>query len=512
MAVIRNSLASLLLVSLASMVSLAGTAWGQTYEDALFKAGYGLTGAIGRKGLSMGKSVGIAKFRDRIGVVCEPMASMLTSKLRTSLIGHVKEMGFSVNIVESLDPAMVDAVVSGEWFNAGDGKVMLSIKMGDVKSLEFADLGMVEVSFVRDSLSPAARKCLLDFEPLDREIEIDRPLIVRESPTPVGKRIDRIKGKSMVWVSAKVISQGAEDWFVVRLPDDDEMPVGMRERRGFVYGLSHHPGLRAMVKLEQMEGTFVAERTVRLRVHPTATAEQVAKVPVGTMIQVTGKVLEMDWFRVDWENGEAYVHGPSLKEVDEREIAAWNALTECDARATREFLEDWPGGHFAQEAARAMQRCEPPLEVKIWTEKKTYRAGENIKIFVKGNKDFHARVVYRDAEGNLVQLLPNKYRQAQRFVAGRTYAIPNDKDEFDLEVGPPFGSENVLVFASTVPLPEMAGDDIGRGLMLLRDGLSELQTRMRGVTAVPREGESTEGERDVEREFHEAASDLKTRP
>ena len=508
----RNLLASLLLVSLASVVSLAGAAWGQTYEDALFKAGYGLTGAIARKGLSTDKSVGITKFRDRIGVVCEPMASMLTSKLRSSLISHTKEMGFSVNIVESLDPTIVDAVISGEWFNAGDGKVMLSVKMGDVKSLEFVDLGMVEVGFDRDSLSPATQTCLLDFEPLDREIEISRALIVRESPTPVGKRIGRVQGKSMLWVSARVISGGAEDWFVVRLPDDDEMPVGMRERRGFVFGLSLHPGLRAMVKLEEMEGTFVADRAVRLRVHPTATAEQVAKVPVGTMIEVTGKVIEEDWFRVEWEDGEAYVYGPSLKEVDEREIAAWEALTECDIRGLREFLGDWPNGHFAAEAVRAMARCEPPLEVKIRTEKKTYHAGENIKIFLEGNKDFYARVVYRDAAGNLVQLLPNQYRQAQRFIAGRTYAIPNDKDAFDLEVGPPFGAENVLVFASTVPLPEMAGDDIGRGLTLLRGGLSELQTRMRGVTAVPREGENAEGQENVEREFHEAASDLRTQP
>ncbi len=498
----RNLLASLLLVSLASASSLAGTAWGQTYEDALFKAGYVLTGAIARRDL---KSVGIAKFRDRIGVVCEPMASMLTSRLRTSLIGHNKEMGFSVNVVEAVDPSIVDAVISGEWFNAGDGKVVLSVKLGDVKSLEFVVLGMVEVSFTRDSLSPAARKCLLDFEAVEREIEIGRSRIVRESPTPMGKRIDRIERKNKIWVAAKVISQGAEGWFVVRLPDDDEMPVGMRERRGFVHGL-------AMVKLEELEGTFVADRTVRLRVRPTATAEQVAKIPAGVMLQVTAKVRDMNWFRVEWEGGEAYVHGKSMKEVAEREIAAWNALGECDVRAMREFLEDWPDGHFAAAAGRAMQRCEPPLAVKIWTGKKTYRAGENIKIFLQGNKDFYALVVYRDAEGGLVQLLPNQYRQGQRFAAGRTYAIPNDKDAFDLEVGPPFGSENVLVFASTAPLPEMAGDDIGRGLKQLRGELAELRRRMRGISAVPREGQSGEGQGDGEREFHEAASDLRTWP
>ena len=32
-----------------------------------------------------------------------------------------------------------------------------------------------------------------------------------------------------------------------------------------------------------------------------------------------------------------------------------------------------------------------PLTVKIWTEKKRYRKGERITIYMKGNKDYFAR-------------------------------------------------------------------------------------------------------------------------
>ena len=45
-----------------------------------------------------------------------------------------------------------------------------------------------------------------------------------------------------------------------------------------------------------------------------------------------------------------------------------------------------------------------PLTVHVWTEKKVYKAGEKIQIFVQGNKDFYARVVYQDVEKNLIQL------------------------------------------------------------------------------------------------------------
>ncbi|MDW7972856.1 MAG: DUF4384 domain-containing protein, partial [Thermodesulfovibrio sp.] len=35
-----------------------------------------------------------------------------------------------------------------------------------------------------------------------------------------------------------------------------------------------------------------------------------------------------------------------------------------------------------------------PLRVQMWTEKREYQAGEKIKIFLRSNKPFYARVVY----------------------------------------------------------------------------------------------------------------------
>ena len=56
----------LLAVTLAT--SMAAPVSGQTVDQAFFQAGFRLTAAISSEGLSVGKKIGIVKFRDRIGV------------------------------------------------------------------------------------------------------------------------------------------------------------------------------------------------------------------------------------------------------------------------------------------------------------------------------------------------------------------------------------------------------------------------------------------------------------
>jgi len=95
------------------------------------------------------------------------------------------------------------------------------------------------------------------------------------------------------------------------------------------------------------------------------------------------------------------------------------------------------------------------LAVKVWSDKKTYREGDKIKIYLKGNKPFFARVIYRDAGNNNLQLLPNPYRQDNYFQGGVTYAIPSGTDKFELEVNPPFGEESIMIYASVSELGDL---------------------------------------------------------
>ena len=56
-----------------------------------------------------------------------------------------------------------------------------------------------------------------------------------------------------------------------------------------------------------------------------------------------------------------------------------------------------------------------PLTVKIWTEKKRYKKGERITIYMKGNKDYFARIVDKTGTGELIQLPSQQVSSSQPF-------------------------------------------------------------------------------------------------
>jgi hypothetical protein len=96
-----------------------------------------------------------------------------------------------------------------------------------------------------------------------------------------------------------------------------------------------------------------------------------------------------------------------------------------------------------------------PLNVQLWTDKQQYKEGDKIKIYIRGNKPFYARIVYKMINGELRQLFPNPFRKSNYFNGGAIYAIPSPEDQFELEVEPPFGKEAIVVYGSTAPLGEI---------------------------------------------------------
>ena len=102
-----------------------------------------------------------------------------------------------------------------------------------------------------------------------------------------------------------------------------------------------------------------------------------------------------------------------------------------------------------------------PLSVKIWTDKKQYKDRERIKIFLKGNKPFYARVIYINVQGESLQLLPNPSRSDNYFNGGVIYEIPSGNDRFELEVNPPFGDEQIVVYASSTELGKLNLQEAG---------------------------------------------------
>ena len=133
-----------------------------------------------------------------------------------------------------------------------------------------------------------------------------------------------------------------------------------------------------------------------------------------------------------------------------------------------------------------------PLSIRLWSTRPHYRQGERIELFIQGNRDFHARIVDFTSDGNIVQLLPNAFRRDAHFKGGQAHPIPGPEDGFELNVSPPFGRDQIVVYASEAPLGEVGTEPLGRGLSLYRGSRESLATRSRGIsvsgTATPPAG------------------------
>jgi hypothetical protein len=125
-----------------------------------------------------------------------------------------------------------------------------------------------------------------------------------------------------------------------------------------------------------------------------------------------------------------------------------------------------------------------PLTVRIWTDKDVYVGGEEIQVFIQGNRDFYARVVNINAHGDIVQLLPNDYRTSNRFRGGQAYQIPHPEDRFTLRVMAPYGQDKMVVYASEAPMDDIATRAIGGGLQQYLGNQTELGRDSRRAVGV----------------------------
>lgn len=141
-----------------------------------------------------------------------------------------------------------------------------------------------------------------------------------------------------------------------------------------------------------------------------------------------------------------------------------------------------------------------PLSVKIWPAKKKYKSGEQMRFYIRGNKDFYARVIYIDAQGNKLQLIPNQFNKDNFFKGGTTIAIPGKNDGYQLTVAPPYGKEKVIVYASSSPQGEVDTKPAGNTLLSVEADIKEIGLTARGVSLEAKKGV----------EFYETKCHIKT--
>ena len=164
-----------------------------------------------------------------------------------------------------------------------------------------------------------------------------------------------------------------------------------------------------------------------------------------------------------------------------------------------------PDEKAMQKVSEVLDDPSAPLSVKVWTDKKEYKEGDKIKIYIKGNKPFYVRVVYKDAAGKLLQLLPNPYRRDNDFNGGVVYAIPSGNDKFELEVNPPFGEESIAVYTSTSQLGDLDLEEEG-GVYQVKTKSKDIGIKTRSVKIK----EVTEGKAQQASEFFEGKAVVKT--
>lgn len=148
-----------------------------------------------------------------------------------------------------------------------------------------------------------------------------------------------------------------------------------------------------------------------------------------------------------------------------------------------------------------------PLNVRVWTDKKEYKNSEKIKVYIRGNRPFYVRVVYKDAVGQLVQLFPNPYSSDNYFKGGTVYEIPSGEDRFDLEVSPPFGSESITVYAGSSQLGDLDLESAS-GIYAIKTRPADIGVKTRGVKIKQKEDD---GGNKTPVEFSESSVSLVTK-
>jgi hypothetical protein len=99
-----------------------------------------------------------------------------------------------------------------------------------------------------------------------------------------------------------------------------------------------------------------------------------------------------------------------------------------------------------------LKQDEPSFHIDIWTDKNTYRVGEEIRFYFRSDVDCYLTLVDYETNGNVKVLFPNRYSKNNFIKAGNTYVIPGIDYGFKLNVEPPIGMERIKAIATTEPL------------------------------------------------------------
>lgn len=121
------------------------------------------------------------------------------------------------------------------------------------------------------------------------------------------------------------------------------------------------------------------------------------------------------------------------------------------------------------------------LSLLVWTDKEAYQVGDQMKIFIQCNEDCYVRVLHINADGQVLQLLPNPFRNEAKCKKGLTVQIPDVQDAFKLEIVTPFGKEEIVVLASSHQLGDIPLLKTDSGLYTTKAKIEAVVQKTRGI-------------------------------
>lgn len=231
-------------------------------------------------------------------------------------------------------------------------------------------------------------------------------------------------------------------------------------------------------------------------------AQEMARTHVASTSTVSGNILRRDIIR-------AYSTA-SVRVVRVLERAWYSDPRAGQCHRIRLLAEVIPRPSRGTDTDALPEDPTLPLTIRLWTDKETYREGEAMRVYLRGNKPFYARVVYTDVTGELIQLLPNPMRRANRFDGGTVYLIPEVEDAFDLKVMAPFGPERITVFACTRPMGTIVTTQNKKGLLLIREHPEQLPIRLRSIGVMPRHPSEADAQPPGPVEFFQTSQPITT--
>jgi hypothetical protein len=93
-----------------------------------------------------------------------------------------------------------------------------------------------------------------------------------------------------------------------------------------------------------------------------------------------------------------------------------------------------------------------PIEIFTTDGKRAYSEKETVSFRVRSARECHIAVLCHQSDGTTVVLFPNRFARNTLIPANKSIDIPGtQKSGFEIEIGPPFGSDVVEVIACTQP-------------------------------------------------------------